>query len=96
MLVGESAQARVFARSKWNDTGVRVVAGTKYRFSVRRSQWIDWFVPSTPDGKPSIWLGPFLMLLRAPTARWFALMGRNRPSALHAVCDRRRRPLDSQ
>jgi hypothetical protein len=76
MGVGESATATLEARRRWNDTGITLVAGQEYQFRAEGT-WIDWFVTCDAEGYESINAVQRLSesLRRAPSERWFALMG---------------------
>jgi hypothetical protein len=72
----------ISARRRWNDTGVRLVAGQGYRFEAR-DEWTDFFIKRNADGFRSE-EAPFFSrgLLkkheerrRQPAENWFCLIG---------------------
>lgn len=81
MHVGDSVSARIHARPRWNDTGIRLVSGEEYRFTVPTDaahlpqQWTDWTIVTTADGFSRWYLIPLEWMRRAPKDNWFALMG---------------------
>jgi hypothetical protein len=74
--VGESAQATIEAKKKWNDTGIELVSGHEYHFAAT-GQWTDWWIKCDADGfdSPHLLLKVFEGLRRSPRSRWFALIG---------------------
>jgi hypothetical protein len=66
----------IAAREKWNDTGIDLAAGGRYRLAAA-GEWIDWTLRSGPEGYPS----PNGLMRaterwrRAPREPWFALIG---------------------
>ena len=81
----------VDARRRWNDSGVVVEAGQRYRISVAPTEtWKDWFVTSGPDGYTKWILKPFEFMRRASNAPWFALMAsvnRSEPTLVGRECE---------
>ncbi len=77
LAVGESVGARIYARRKWNDTQVDLVAGHEYACTAE-GRWVDLLIPSDADGYASgrlLTLRLTERLRRVPSARWFALIG---------------------
>jgi hypothetical protein len=76
LAVGESVQATIEAKKKWNDTGIELVRGHEYRFTAR-GRWTDWWIECDADGYASP--NPILKvaegLRRSPRSPWFALIG---------------------
>lgn len=74
--VGESAQAEIQARRRWNDTGIELVSGHEYHFAAR-GRWTDLWYECDADGytspNPIFVAGEWLR--RSPRSRWFALIG---------------------
>ena len=62
----------VFARCKWNDTGIDIVKGQTVRI-VAQGQWVDASIPASPDGFEKPWLNPVRFARRLPSAPWFCL-----------------------
>jgi hypothetical protein len=72
---GKRTTVSVKAGKRLTDSGVVVEPGMRYRISARPTdRWIDWFIPSGPDGYTKWFLKPVEFLRRAPRAPWFALM----------------------
>lgn len=67
---------KVCARRLWNDAGLELAAGDRFRVVVAPGTWVDASEPPCgPEGyeKPSLdWARPFR---RVPSAPWFALCG---------------------
>ena len=66
--------AIINSEDKWNDTGFKLVAGRRYRFTAT-GRWTDWFKECDADG-----FSNFLMSLsnwskRVRSAPWFRLIG---------------------
>jgi len=79
--VGESVSASICARVPWNHTGIMLVANQEYCFKAT-GEWRDFYgrIPCDADGFNSsevgrhyLWL--FEWLRRAPSHKWFALIG---------------------
>jgi hypothetical protein len=74
--IGQKTTVTVAARPLWNDTGVVLDQGHRYRFTAT-GQWIDWYINCGPAGYPS----PNLVMRlgegarRVPNQPWFALIG---------------------
>jgi hypothetical protein len=77
-------ECSVCSRTFWNDTGIDLKKGSRYRFEVR-GQWKDWFVWCDENG-PLCPLPDLLMMplrpclrfppgIREPRARFFSLVG---------------------
>lgn len=73
--VGKVIEVNVFARPKWNATGVVLVAGEEYRLTVQYGVWRDWFVTTTANGFRKWYLRPFEFMRRAKKDNWLTLMG---------------------
>jgi len=84
LQVGEKATVDIVARRYWNDTGLYVTTGQRYRLTARGT-WTDFYIPCAADGyKAPGWLlqGPLGLLTRtiqrlrrAPEGNWFVLAG---------------------
>jgi len=82
--IGEKMTVDVVARRYWNDTGLRVTAGQRYRLTAHGT-WIDFYLPCGADGyRAPRWLrsGPLGLLVRieeglrrVPEGDWFVLAG---------------------
>jgi len=87
----EGQAIHVHARRRWNDSGVVVEAGQRYRISVAPTEtWKDWFVTSGPDGYTKCILKPLEFMRRASNAPWFALMAsvnRSEPIFVGQECE---------
>jgi hypothetical protein len=71
----QTKSIEVNSREKWNDSGLDLVAGMRYRLTVS-GVWRDAGHPAGPDG----WQGTvasnlFVWLRRARQMPWFALVG---------------------
>jgi hypothetical protein len=78
MNIGESKTALIFAKQKWNNTGINLVDNQEYHLrSSANEKWIDWFIQCNADGfASSHWiLKNSERLRRAPQENWFALIG---------------------
>jgi hypothetical protein len=66
----------IFAKEKWNDTGLNVHAGEVYELSAI-GIWHDASIPSGPEGYESskLVLRLFAPFRRRPKDLWFALIG---------------------
>lgn len=73
----------VFARCKWNDTGLDIIRGQTVRI-VAEGQWIDSSIQASPDGFEKPWLNPVRFTRRLPSTPWFCLC---------ATVDRMKRPI---
>ena len=76
MEIGESTTKTILASEKWNDTGIRLVAGEEYHFKAN-GEWKDSTILCDADGyaSPNFFLRASEWLRRAPKERWFALIG---------------------
>ena len=82
--VGEKITVDVAARRYWNNTGLHVTAGQRYRLAAHGT-WVDFYLPCDTDGYPTPgWLkwGPLDLparivqrLRRVPEGNWFVLVG---------------------
>lgn len=78
---GERASFTVLARRRWNDSGVLLESGRRYRLTVAGIvDWKDWWLEADPEtGVRSVpdWLEwpPVRRLRRVPTAPLLALVG---------------------
>lgn len=76
LQVGQSEDAVVRARARWNETGVLLEAGAVYRLEVRGGQhWRDGFVECDAGGYRRWYLACLGWHRRFPRADWFALIG---------------------
>lgn len=69
-------EMEVHARNRWNDSGVRLLAGQAYRLTASGT-WTDWTIACGPEGfaSPGLLMRTFEGLRRAPQHDWFMLMG---------------------
>ncbi len=74
MDIGESHTVSVRARPRWNDTGIRLVSGSRYRFSAS-GRWWDLVVPCGAGGYSSVLFRWLESRRRVPSGPWFALIG---------------------
>jgi hypothetical protein len=74
--VGESAQATIEAKKKWNDTAIELVSGHEYHLTAT-GWWTDWWIECDAEGyaSPNLIFKVFEGLRRSPRSRWFALIG---------------------
>ena len=72
---GETRTVPVYAREKWNRTGIFVEPGERYEFSAA-GEWLHWFVRSGPKGPGLLaWLFPSNYFRRYWRAPWLSLAG---------------------
>ena len=76
MRVGQTAYVCVYADKRWNDSGIDVVSGQAFAFTVPHSErWADWKNECSADGYNSNQLiRPWETFRRVPHARWFQLI----------------------
>ncbi|MEY2487750.1 MAG: hypothetical protein QOH39_3398 [Verrucomicrobiota bacterium] len=76
MRVGHTAYICVYADRRWNDSGVDVISGQAFAFSVPDSEkWIDWRKRCGAEGYNSNrMIRPWENFRRVPRARWFQLI----------------------
>lgn len=76
MRNGQTAYVPVYADKCWNDSGIDVVCGQAFAFSVPDSErWIDWKTQYGAEGYDSNRLiRPWESFRRVPRARWFQLI----------------------
>ncbi len=74
MEIGEMCTVTVRARPRWNDTGIRLISGSRYRFSAS-GRWVDLVVPCGAGGYSCALLRSKESGRRVPTEPWFALIG---------------------
>ncbi|MDO6586530.1 DUF2235 domain-containing protein [Salipiger sp. 1_MG-2023] len=66
---GEAVRLDVFARSRWNATGIWLQAGARYRFDAD-GEWLDAGIRCSAAGpKPGLHLGKALWLAAAPASK---------------------------
>src|SRR5437868_12600591 len=88
MNVGETAYVCDLADRLWNDSGLDLVLGQTYNFTVPKNEkWMGWRIQCGADGFVSRrFTGSWKILRRVPEGNWFQLVaavGRsNRPSLL--------------
>ena len=77
MRIGQTAYVPVYANKLRNDSGVDVVSGQAFSFTVPAGEeWTHWQTPCGADGYPSTYLiRPWERLSRAPKAKWLQLIG---------------------
>ena len=75
--VGQTAYVSVLAHKRWNDSGIDVVAGQAFTFSVPSGEeWIDWRTPCGANGYVSnCWIRSWETFRRVPKANWLQLIG---------------------
>jgi hypothetical protein len=75
--LGQTAYVCVYAHKPWNDSGVDVMSGQVFSFSVPSGEeWIDWQTPCGADGYGSTYfVRPWEILRRVPKAKWLQLIG---------------------
>ncbi len=66
--------ATVFSEKKWNDTGIDLVKGKKYRYSAN-GEWIDLSIRTDADGFTKWYMAVMNWSKRNPGSNWFRLMG---------------------
>ena len=73
---GQTAYVCVYANRLWNDSGIDVISGQNYRFSVPEGErWAHWRRTCTADGCQSRWLiRPWERFRRVPKAKWLQLI----------------------
>ena len=76
MQIDESHSACICARAPWNDTGIDLSRGQKYRLAAT-GQWFDRNIETGPCGytRNSILFRLAAPRRRQPDANWFALIG---------------------
>lgn len=74
LAVNESDTFKVFAKNKWNDSGIRINAGEVYLISAS-GNWTDWFIDTDADGFCKVILQLVGFLRREPKENWFKLIG---------------------
>jgi hypothetical protein len=85
--VGQTAYACVYANRPWNDTGLDVVSGQTFNFSVPSGEvWIDWQRACGADGYASNrFTRPWEVFRRVPNAKWFELVATIGKSTQHPI-----------
>lgn len=75
--IGQTSYVCVYANELWNDSGIDVIFGQSYTFTVPASEtWIDSGRVCGANGYESNWLmRPWEVFRRAPEANWFQLIG---------------------
>ena len=76
MNVGESVTVVIYARDRWNSTGVSLEAGAEYHFE-SSGIWFDSRYRATADGysTPTWFHGVNERFLNFPGANWCSLIG---------------------
>jgi hypothetical protein len=74
MEIGEARTVAVRARPHWNDTKIRLISGSGYRFSTS-GRWWDMVVPCGAGGYSCALLRIAESRRRVPREPWFALIG---------------------
>lgn len=65
----------VFARLRWNTTGLLIRPGERYLVTATEEIWSDWRIASTAAGQPGVGIQKlFRPFVRCPTAQWFQLV----------------------
>jgi hypothetical protein len=65
---------KIDSREKWNDTGIDLVAGRRYRFNAE-GKWKDWFIECDADGFSNVVMNLSNWAKRVRAAPWFRLIG---------------------
>jgi len=69
-------RAWIDSKLLWNNTGIKIYAGSTYIFCVSEGQyWQDWWVKTDANGFDMWYMTPFKKLLRYPNAKWLTLIG---------------------
>jgi hypothetical protein len=66
--------ATIDSKKKWNDTGIDLEAGRRYRYQAT-GRWTDWFHECDADGFSNAVMDLSTSAKRVPSARWFQLIG---------------------
>lgn len=76
MRIGQTAYVSVFADKLWNDSGINVVSGQAFTFTVPAGEiWIDWKTQCGADGYESNRFSrQWERFRRVPNASWFQLI----------------------
>jgi hypothetical protein len=69
-----SQKLQIFARPRWNDTGLDVTEGERVIARSVSGHWIDGGVGSDALGFEKPWLTPWKWTRRCREARWFELV----------------------
>jgi hypothetical protein len=77
MKVGQTAYVCVQANKAWNDSGIDVISGQIYNFTVPAGEtWIDSQKICGADGyRSDLLMRPWEVFRRAPEAKWLQLIG---------------------
>lgn len=65
--------AKIDSRKKWNDTGINVVAGRKYKYRAT-GLWKDWYIECDANGFSQLLMDLGNWTKRVPSAKWFQLV----------------------
>ncbi|MCF7992838.1 MAG: DUF2235 domain-containing protein [Thiohalocapsa sp.] len=57
LVPNEPRAVTVYARERWNETGIWLDASAQYRFAAD-GEWVDWLIKSGPEGVPERSLRP--------------------------------------
>lgn len=67
--------ATIESREKWNDTGIDLIEGQKYKYATI-GQWKDGCMnPCHAEGYSNFWLDLLSWTKRSKFAKWFQLIG---------------------
>jgi hypothetical protein len=74
--IGEVAKnIPVFARLRWNSTGLLIRPAEQYLVTATEELWTDWCISSTAAGQPGVGIQKlFRSFVRFRTAQWFQLV----------------------
>jgi hypothetical protein len=76
LQTGESITVTVQASKKWNETGIRLIAGQEYEFKAT-GEWVDLIYHSDAEGyaSPNWYMRMSERWRRVRKDNWFALIG---------------------
>jgi hypothetical protein len=77
MRIGQTAYVPVYANKLWNDSGVDVVSGQVFSFTVPvGEEWSGWQKPCSANGYgSSCFVKPWEPFRRVPKVNWLQLIG---------------------
>jgi hypothetical protein len=76
--------AKIDSKAKWNETGINLVAGRRYRYQAT-GFWKDWYIECDANGYSSSLLSLVGWMKRIPSAKWFQLIGVVNKDASHII-----------
>jgi len=66
--------ATIDSRLKWNDTGINLIKGRRYRYQAI-GRWKDWFIECDANGYSQPLMNFASWMKRVRSGRWFQLIG---------------------